>query len=657
MKSIKIKIGVLVLFCVVLIAGVIGLTSIRSSQRVVSQYSGQLIQQQCDVEAETVNALLSRIEQSVATLHGYALTELSDIDRFRTDPEYVRAYSDKLSEIAINAATHTEGAMTVYIRFNPEFTEPTSGLFASRESADRAFEKLTPTDFSMYDPDDTSHVGWYYIPVKAGKPTWMSPYFNENLNVHMVSYVIPLTIDGVSVGIVGMDIDFGIFEKLIDETTIYQSGFASLTDESGAVIYAPSSAADTDTGWKQQWASLQNGMRLTLAAPISEINAEANALALRILLLSLLGIAMALSVSSFVIRGITKPLRELNEAAGKVAGGELEVAFSCRSRDEVGALAASFGRLVSRLKEYIEYIEEASAALGQLSQGNLTVTLRKDYAGEFSRIKTALLAIASTMNSDMAQIKAASEQIAAGSKHVLEGAQVVSTGTTEQMEAIDALTAAIRTLSEKIEKNADGASEVNTLSNQAGLSLQHNGVQMGEMVKSMNLISASGEKILHMTDMINDIALQTNILALNASIEAARAGEAGKGFSIVAEEVKNLAVKTTEAAQEISALITNTVNVIADGTKIADETERSVLESATGANEAARIMEQITADSNRQTRAVEEILSGMEKITSVVQQTSSTAQEEADSATQLSAQAQMMMELVEKFRLDETLQK
>lgn len=651
MRKIKDKIGALVLICVLLAAAMIGFSSIQSVQKIVAQYSQALMGEQCNSRAEAINALLSRIEQSVTTLSDYALISLDNMGEFQTNDAYVRQYSGKLSEIAVNAAQNTEGAMTVYIRFNPEFTEPTSGIFASRDSANSSFEKLVPTDFSMYDPSDTAHVGWYYEPVNRGEPIWMHPYLNENLNVNMVSYVIPLTKNGISVGVVGMDIDFSVLEEMVDEAILYKEGFTYLVDAAGETVYKSAAAAETGPGWVIKETSLQNGMKLVLAAPQKEISAAADNLIKRIILLSAAGVIFSLFVSAFVIRGIIGPIRHLNDAAGKIAQGQMDVAVTCSSKDEIGALAQSFQRIVERLQTYMDYIEEASAVLCQLAAGNLQVDLKKEYAGEFYPIKEALLNISSTLQHDIGQIQMASEQIAVGSEVVSDGAQTLSMGTIEQTEAIKELTIQLHALSENIKENEAGAISVYEMAGQAGASLQQNSVQMQAMVQAMASITKSTEEIIHMTSVIEDIAMQTNILALNASIEAARAGEAGKGFSIVAEEVKNLAVKSTEAATKITDLVRHAESAITDGSKIATETERSVIESAGGAKAVVEIAGRMSDNSTEQTQAVEMVLLSMDRIEEVVQQASATSEESAASAEELSSQAQMMKGLVEKFRL------
>lgn len=651
MKSIKMKIGALAILCVFIVSFVIGATSIQSTRKVMERDSAALMAAECGQKSEIVNALLSRIGQSVQTLSDYAADTLNDVTSFQTQPEYVRHYTEELTGIAVNAANNTEGAMAVYVRYNPAFTEPTSGLFYSRSTADGEFEKLTPTDFSMYDSSDTAHVGWYYIPIQNGKPTWMAPYLNENLGVKMISYVIPIMVEGVNVGVVGMDIDFGVVTQIIDNTQIYQSGYAFLADDTDEMIYRPANADEKIDGWKQTENVLTNGMHFVLTAPGKEIHADANALMWRIILITLLGAAVALVVSIFIIRGIVKPLRELNRAAIEVADGKLDVTIQCSSRDEVGTLAKSFERTVTRLRSYVDYIEETTEVLQQLSKGNLSIELPQEFEGAFAKIKNTLLEISHTLSKDILQIQQSAAQIAAGSQQVSVGAHLLSTGTSAQTEAVEKLSALMEDLTEKAKGTAEGVSTVHHLAGCAVEDLNKSGLQMGEMTQAMELISENGNEIIQMAKTIHDIAAQTNILALNASIEAARAGEAGKGFSIVAEEVKNLAYKCTQTATFISELVENAITSIADGGRIAKETEKTVLEIAQNATIVVGIAAQIASDCEEQVHAETKAKDNVCQISDVVLQTSATSQEGAASAQELSEQAALLQQLTERFRL------
>lgn len=237
MRSIQTKFIALILGCVLLSSVIIGGAGILSAQKVVDKDSAQLMNLMCSEKARALNGIFSRIEQSVNTLAVYADQELPDVEQFKTSPDVVREYTQRLQSVAVNAANNTEGALAVYARYNPDFTEPTSGLFWSRTALEGRFQQLTPTDFSRYASDDMEHVGWYYIPIDSGKATWMKPYMNKNINVEMISYVIPIYADNTAIGVIGMDIDFSVIKEIVENIKIYDTGYAFLTDEDANIMY------------------------------------------------------------------------------------------------------------------------------------------------------------------------------------------------------------------------------------------------------------------------------------------------------------------------------------------------------------------------------------------------------------------------------------
>lgn len=390
MKSLKTKVIALVLGCMLLSSFVIGSFSILSSKKAVSEDSAQIMNLLCENKSKEISALLSRIEQSVNTLTLYASRQIVDTDKFKKDSSYVDQFTEHLTDIAINAAANTEGAMTVYIRYNPEYTSPTSGLFCSKSSTDSTFKSLEPTNLSLYDPSDTSRVGWFYEPAKNKKGTWMEPYLNDNINIEMISYVIPFYANDVFIGVVGMDIDFSVLQTIVEETTVYENGYAYLTDANANLIYHQdlprgTSLMDYNNGEfraaaeallkdssqeslitynyhgyqrKASFRSLQNGMRLVLAAPTSDIDKQANQLILQILIASFVIVALTIIFTFIFTRRLVKPLLELTEAAQKIAAGDLSISITHHSKDEVGTLAESFRETVKHLHKYISYINE-----------------------------------------------------------------------------------------------------------------------------------------------------------------------------------------------------------------------------------------------------------------------------------------------------------
>lgn len=386
-KSIQTKFIILILTCILLSSGIVGGAGILNSKRVVEQDATKIMSLICAEKTQQINALLSRIEQSVNTLAVYSITNLESVDRLKNDPDYIDAYTKRLESVAVNAASNTEGALAVYVRFNPQFTPPTSGLFWSKTSLDGSFHQLTPTDFSGFSPSDVERVGWYYIPVKNGKPTWMAPYFNKNINVKMISFVIPLYMNHQTVGVVGMDIDFSVITNIVKDTQVYENGYAFLTDASGTIMYhhnfemgTPLAIIDPvlrplaaelqnltsgsslypyawkDKEKKMAFRSLSNGMRLAITSPVSEIDSSKNDLIMQISLAVIVIVIISVVLTVFMTRRLVRPLRELNEAAKKIAAGDLSVTLTHETKDEVGTLAESFQQTVVHLQKYISYI-------------------------------------------------------------------------------------------------------------------------------------------------------------------------------------------------------------------------------------------------------------------------------------------------------------
>ena len=401
MKSVRTKLIASILICSLFTSVLIGVIAISNSVRTAGKDAMTMMKLTGQKKTEEINSTIQKIEQSVDTLSEVAMSNF-DYDSFRQSKDYADTYTDTVQQAVLDFANHTNGAVTVYLRYNPNYSNPTSGVFAQRQSVDSELQCLTPTDFSMYDESDVDHVGWYYLPVQAKEAIWMSPYVNENINIYMISYVVPLYAeDGTSIGIVGMDIDFGMITDQVDAIKIYDTGYAFLANDQGIIMHhknqesgidmsqQDSSLSDitafiNDTskegeGYRYSYQgkamqlfyfNLNNGMKILLAAPNMEVYSEANQLVGMILTALVVALLLLTVIGILIGNNIAKPIKyvtQIIEQTSRLDFTPTEMGKKLRGqKDEIGVMARAvhekrkilrdiMGRLRSQCYDNKEY--------------------------------------------------------------------------------------------------------------------------------------------------------------------------------------------------------------------------------------------------------------------------------------------------------------
>lgn len=574
MKSIRMKITAAIVICSLVTASIISLLSISDTRKLSTAAAEKQLVLTCENTGEEINALISRIEQSVDTITDIAMERL-EFSKFKNNSEYEKEYTNGLMEDFFTFAEHTDGAITAYIRYNPEFTEPTSGIFLTRNDTESAFESVTPTDFSMYDPTDLAHVGWYYLPVANKAPLWMDPYLNANINVYMISYVVPLYENGTSVGILGMDIDFGQLTDLVDQSIAFDSGYSFVLSSTGNVLYHKEIEAGADLAEYNggelasvkefvmdpanqgktlqyrlngdakylSYVELKNGMKLVLTAPVEEIRAEANALSIQILLFLVMGIVIAIILGVLVGSTIAKPIKRITEIIKQTAQLNFhrtsDIDKMMKIRDETGVMAKAVHEMRSVLRELVNNMENVKDDLVENMQ-RLDDVMREN-------------------NSISEDNSATTQELAAGMEETTASATMI----VSNIDAIQANVEDIRGLSEReqqeskaIMARARDLRDNTNASNEKAMGIYADmKVRTEEAIEKSKVVA----KINELTEDIRSISSQTNLLALNANIEAARAGEAGRGFAVVATEIGALANQTFQTVDGINEIV-NDVN-------------------------------------------------------------------------------------------------
>lgn len=356
----------------------------------------------------------------------------------------------------------------------------------------------------------------------------------------------------------------------------------------------------------------------------------------------------ALVISKFVKR-IIVPLNAINGKIldmeqGKLSGDAIEV----HTGDELETLADAVNSMTAYTNTIIKDIESVSA---KLAAEDLTAEPAADYIGDYAPIKSALYGIINSTSDVIRQIGASSKLVSDGSSKMSDNSTTLSQAATEQAATVEELNASIVEISSNISANADSAGKAKVLADDCMKIVNEGNVKMTDMLHAMEEINETSSQIANIIKTIEDISFQTNILSLNASIEAARAGEAGKGFAVVAGEVGQLAGKTAEAAKNTTALIKTSLTAVENGTVMANETAKMLSKIVSETDDTAKVIDKIAAASQEQADSVKQILVGMDQISTSVQMTSGSSAECAASAEELSGQAKVLLDLVQRFKI------
>lgn len=525
---------------------------------------------------------------------------------------------------------------------------------------------------------------WY--PCIDAKATVLTePYLDPSTGKFILSTVTPVydEANGDALGVVGMDLALDHVTDVMSQYKVGKNGYIILLSGDGTIIYHPQedmiqqniadidvsqNVKDTVTEGKKEFLRYKaggttkygvvepagdTGYTVISNLPFTEYYSMIFLMVFALIAIFVVGILAIIISIKRSAANLTKPILELNHTAQQLAAGDLDVQLAITAEDEIGELGQSIGDTVSRLKEYIVYIDEIAAVLAQMADGKLSIDLQNDYVGEFQKLKTALLNISSSMNEVMLGISNTAEQVSVGATELANASQVLANGAETQAASVQELVATTTTINEQVQESKKDAELSAEATDQVTQMMGNNQKKMQMMMDAVNTIQETSQQVVQIIQTIEEIADQTNLLSLNASIEAARAGEAGKGFAVVADEIGNLASESSKAANMTRELIGVSMEEIEKGNSIAKDVMNSLEDSVKAVDRVNGMIKKTADNAVVQAQNIDQIRLGVEEIAQGVQDNSATAEETSATSEELASQAAILHEMVQKFEIHE----
>ena len=368
-------------------------------------------------------------------------------------------------------------------------------------------------------------------------------------------------------------------------------------------------------------------------------------------IMAALGVALAVGVLiiagiviTLIVSKMTRSLRIATKRIEALSEGDLTSEVKeARTGDEIEVLTNALANTVTQLNDYISNIR---FILGELSNGNYTVGTNGEYRGDFAALKDALEIITDSLNHNMGAMKSSAKEVSQNTNLISTHTQQMRQDSDRQIEAVTRLNESTNKIVSNITTIVDSAKQVKECSDETSCKVAQSSEEMAGLITNMDEINSNMNEIKRISSMIENIAMQTNLLSLNASIEASRAGEHGRGFAVVAGQVRELAVQSANASAQTADIIKNTSDTIRKGVeaaKILGVSLNEIAENTSHFTDITYNLEQVIVE---QQSAADDVKSDLESVDQIAGNNAETAEQTNAACEDFAKQARMLANLV-----------
>ncbi len=390
---------------------------------------------------------------------------------------------------------------------------------------------------------------------------------------------------------------------------------------------------------------------LVIQVPKADYASYINGAMLVAVLSTLLVLALSILVVLRLARSISRPVKSVTERMVALSNGDLHTeVVQVRSGDELEVLTCTLSATVESINRYISDIQQV---LTQVARGNLTAEPQVSYQGDFALIQASLGTILQSMNATITGFRDAASRLAEMSEELNGQSGQLQQASVEQTQSAEELVSEVAHVKERLTSVTESSGQTRTKTEEIAQCIQEANTRMDALSAAMGDISANAQKITQIAKDIEDIAFQTGILAINASVEAARAGAAGKGFAVVAGEVRQLASRSSEAAQSAADMVRSTHSIIQTGVELTADAASSLQDISAVSGQISNITDHLVAAVQSQESALSIMEERIETIAAIAERNLENATGTEQSSGLLAKEAESLRFQVKKFVVKE----